>query len=147
MLKTCSAKRHMQIIDTRSSRITKKWWVKHEKEKKKMFQNQIFLMLLFIAILLTMTFKAHLKFSMHFYQLEVLVNFSSPTFLKTLIKKLMTMKMNCSCRTVDQRRILSYIFIRKLLPQLFIIAKIKHTATPEFAFFSNKIVQHRGLVK
>ena len=36
--------------------------------------------------------------------------------LKTLIKKLMTMKMNCSCRTVDQRRILSYIFIRKLLP-------------------------------
>ena len=34
MLKTCSAKRHMQIIDTRSSRITKKWWVKHEKEKK-----------------------------------------------------------------------------------------------------------------
>ena len=68
------------------------------------------------AILLTMTIKAHLKFSMHFYQLEVLVNYSSPTFLKTLIKKLMMMKMNCSCRTVDQRRILSYIFIRKLLP-------------------------------
>ena len=61
-------------------------------------------------------FQSTFKVLHAFLSIRILVNYSSPTFLKTLIKKLMMMKMNCSCRTVDQRRILSYIFIRKLLP-------------------------------